>query len=449
MSATLQYALGVGIVLLGVGISIALHELGHLLPAKLFGVKVTKYMVGFGPTLWSRRRGETEYGVKLLPLGGFVALHQMTPPPHPATDPAPSVAVSSVAVSSAAVADPAAAASADSEAAAADSDRAFWRLTTPRKIAVMFGGPAVNLVLGCVLLAVLVCGIGVPQQTTTVGTVAACLEFTATADGSCDSSNPQSPAAAAGLQPGDTILAINSEPLSSWQRARTIFGENPEQRLQLTILRDGEQQTLTLTPAAATRVKLDASGAPELDAAGNYVTEAAGVAGLSPKVARVQQPLTAVPHYLGEQLSGMTALLLQFPQRIAGVWDAAFSDSQRELNGPISVVGVGRLAGEISATEQLDLADKAGLIVGLLAGLNIALFVFNMLPLLPLDGGHIAGALYEGARRQLYRLLGKPDPGPVDVSKMFPLTILVILVFGAVSLLVIYADIVKPITLGQ
>ncbi|MBB4072146.1 M50 family metallopeptidase [Canibacter oris] len=446
MSATLQYALGVGIVLLGVGISIALHELGHLLPAKLFGVKVTKYMVGFGPTLWSRHRGETEYGVKLLPLGGFVALHQMTPPPHPAADPAADRATDSAS-------DPAAANNAAAVTTAAtdtaDSARAFWRLTTPRKIAVMFGGPAVNLVLGCVLLAVLVCGIGVPQQTTTVGTVAACLEFTATADGSCDSSDPQSPAAAAGLQPGDKILAINSEPLSSWQQARTIFGENPEQPLQLTILRDEQQQTLTLTPAAATRVRLDANGAPEFDAVGNYVTEAAGVAGLSPAVARVQQPLTAVPHYIGEQLTGMTTLLLQFPQRIAGVWDAAFSDSERELNGPISVVGVGRLAGEISATEQLDLADKAGLIVGLLAGLNIALFVFNMLPLLPLDGGHIAGALYEGARRQLYRLLGKPDPGAVDVSKMFPLTILVILVFGAVSLLVIYADIVKPITLGQ
>ncbi|RRD36623.1 RIP metalloprotease [Leucobacter sp. OH2974_COT-288] len=445
MSATLQYALGVGIVLLGVGISIALHELGHLLPAKLFGVKVTKYMVGFGPTLWSRRRGETEYGVKLLPLGGFVALHQMTPP-HPAADPAADRATDPAS-------DPAAANNAAAVTTAAtdtaDSARAFWRLTTPRKIAVMFGGPAVNLVLGCVLLAVLVCGIGVPQQTTTVGTVAACLEFTATADGSCDSSDPQSPAAAAGLQPGDEILAIDSEPLSSWQQARTIFGENPEQPLQLTILRDEQQQTLTLTPAAATRVRLDANGAPEFDAVGNYVTEAAGVAGLSPAVARVQQPLTVVPHYIGEQLTGMTTLLLQFPQRIAGVWDAAFSDSERELNGPISVVGVGRLAGEISATEQLDLADKAGLIVGLLAGLNIALFVFNMLPLLPLDGGHIAGALYEGARRQLYRLLGKPDPGAVDVSKMFPLTILVILVFGAVSLLVIYADIVKPITLGK
>jgi membrane-associated protease RseP (regulator of RpoE activity) len=111
------------------------------------------------------------------------------------------------------------------------------------------------------------------------------------------------------------------------------------------------------------------------------------------------------------------------------------------------VVGVGRVAGEIASLDEIPLASKAAGLLGILASLNIALFVFNLIPLLPLDGGHIAGALWEAIRRGFAKLFRRPDPGPVDLAKLMPLTFGVVVVLGAMSALLIYADIVKPVTL--
>ena len=140
------------------------------------------------------------------------------------------------------------------------------------------------------------------------------------------------------------------------------------------------------------------------------------------------------------------------PEKLGGGAEAAFGSGERDPEGPISVVGVGRVAGEVAN------ADTAGIeggtmakfvtLVGLIASLNLALFVFNLIPLLPLDGGHVAGALWEGTKRQWARLRGRPDPGYVDVAKALPVAYTVSMVILAMSLLLIYADIVKPIDLG-
>ena len=129
------------------------------------------------------------------------------------------------------------------------------------------------------------------------------------------------------------------------------------------------------------------------------------------------------------------------------VAQAAFGGEERDPNGPISVVGVGRLAGEITSLDSAPVADRAATIIGMLAALNVALFVFNLIPLLPLDGGHIAGALWEALRRRFAKWFKRPDPGPVDTARLIPLTLTVTAVLGGMSLLLIYADIVNPISI--
>lgn len=123
-------------------------------------------------------------------------------------------------------------------------------------------------------------------------------------------------------------------------------------------------------------------------------------------------------------------------------------DVRRAPNGLVGVVGIGRLAGEITAYQEASVADRASSIVGLIGSLNIALFLFNLIPLIPLDGGHIAGAVWEAIRRGWAKLRSKPDPGPIDIQKWAPLTMAVTVLLIGLGAFVLLADIIDPITLG-
>jgi Zn-dependent protease len=163
--------------------------------------------------------------------------------------------------------------------------------------------------------------------------------------------------------------------------------------------------------------------------------------------------VSEVPGIVGNLLGQTAGVIVRIPEKMVGVTQAAFGKGERDPTGPVSIVGVGRFAGEVASAKggtfaPIDWSDRLAQLLSLIVSLNLALFVFNLIPLLPLDGGHIAGALWEGLRRQVARLRHRPDPGPVDVARALPLAYSVATVLVGMSVLLIYADIVRPIRLG-
>ncbi len=441
MTEVLLYALGILIVLIGLAVSIGLHEVGHLVPAKLFGVKVTQYMIGFGKTIWSRRKGETEYGVKMIPLGGYIAMTGMFPPAHPGEK----ARDASTGFFDSMVQD---AREASAETIDEGEDRrTFYRLPVWKKIIIMLGGPFMNLVLAFVFFGIVLTGIGLPQYSTTLGYVSQCVLNASSEQQECTDVDPAAPAAAAGLLPGDRILSVDGTDITSWTQLRDLISASPGAALEVGYERDGVTGHTTVTPAATERWVVDSKGEQVLDESGEPATVTVGMIGVNPTTEIVQQPLTDVPAFVGNNIVQVSQVILGLPQRMVDIWQAAFGSEERDPNGPIGVVGVGRLAGEIVSMDEAPVTARAQLILSLLGSLNVALFVFNLVPLMPLDGGHVIGAVYEGIKRRLFKLFGKADPGPVDTAKMVPITFAVVIVLGSMSLLLVYADIVKPVSL--
>ncbi|TAK68099.1 MAG: RIP metalloprotease [Actinomycetota bacterium] len=423
-----------------IGLSIALHEVGHLLPAKRFGVRVPQYMVGFGPTLWSRRRGETQYGIKAVPLGGYVRMIGMYPPGPDGT-----LRVSTTGRMRTMI-DDARRQSAE-EVGPGDHDRVFYRLSVPKKLTVMLGGPVMNLLLACLLFTVLLVGIGTQSLGNTVRSVVPCLPTTAqdsgaaAAGGGCPAGSQPTPAAVAGLRPGDTITAVGATPVDDWTSLTAAVSAAGTGATTVTFVRDGVTSTAPVTLVAAPRPVM-------ADSAPTGQTEVRPFLGVGPDAVWVRQPVTAVPGFLADTVTRTVGALISFPSKLVELAGDVFSGQQRATDGPISVVGASRLGGEALALNE-SWETKAAMFVSLAASINLFLFMFNLLPLLPLDGGHVAGALYEGARRQLARFRRRRDPGPVDTARLLPVAYVVTTILLVVGGLVIYADLFDPITLGS
>ncbi|MGY2064854.1 M50 family metallopeptidase [Blastococcus sp. SYSU DS0619] len=455
MSGILLTVLGIVLFALGLMFSIAFHEAGHFWWARKFGMRVPQFMVGFGPTVFSRRRGETEYGVKAIPLGGYIRIVGMIPPAEEGESKRATRMRSFIAeVRGQAL----------NDVRPSDGDRVFYKKPWWQRVIVMFAGPFHNLVLAVVFFTVFLVGFGIPEITTRIADVPECVlpagAATATAENPCsvpitpegelceagaaDCALPvRSPASDAGLAPGDTIVALDGEPVSQetdvgWTQVQEAIRISADEPVVFTVERDGERLDLTVTPIE-NQVYADEEG---------EATQTVGFVGIQPAVEEVRQSLTEVPGHFGDIVVRSVDRLIEIPERVPQLFRAAFLGEERDPLGPIGVVGVSRISGEVFAFEGFSGAQKIGYFIQLLAGMNLVLFLFNLLPIYPLDGGHVAGALYEKARSVVARLRGKPDPGPFDIARLMPVAYAVAGLFIGLSLLLLVADIVNPVRLA-
>nr|WP_237224548.1 site-2 protease family protein [Rothia nasisuis] len=442
----LLFITGVLLMALAIIVSIALHEVGHLVPAKLFGVRVPQYMIGFGKTIFSWRRGETEYGFKALPLGGYISMIGMYPPGKEGADgraggtsPLQQLAREARAADAERITE-------------ADQGRLFYQLPVYKRIIIMLGGPFMNLLIGVVATAVLVTGFGSYQPTTSVQTVAQCVQTVDATNANtansteCGAEDPQSPANAAGLQPGDVITSFAGQDISSWDQLTELIRANAEGAVPMTVQRGNQTLAMTITPMLTVRPVYDElTGTYKVNGDGSYQTEEVGFIGIGPSSELTPGTVGEVVPTVGQSLERIGATLIKLPARVYGVAVTLATNGERDVNSPVSVVGVGRIAGEIAAHDQIILRDKAASLVSLIAQMNLMLFAFNLIPLLPLDGGHVLGALWEGFRRKTARLLGRRDPGPFDPVKLLPLTYVVAGAFLLMTVILVAADIFKPV----
>ncbi|MGD9959791.1 M50 family metallopeptidase [Nocardioides sp.] len=450
----LYYTLGVLFFFAAILASIGLHELGHMIPAKRFGGKVTQYFIGFGPTVWSKQVGETEYGVKAIPLGGYVKIVGMLPPGaeelaeevsyDTAGNQIVKVRKSNTGMFTQLISD---ARSAEWEhVKPGDEDRLFYRMAWWKKVIVMAGGPTVNLLIAFLIFWGLFATVGKVVDydvKPVVDEVIPCIVPAAEDGRACTAEelrNNPSPASAAGLQPGDRFVSFNGEPVSTWKQIQDDIRSNDDKTAVIGIERDGVPLQLEVTTQVQPR-PLDSQDATKLTPV--------GFLGVIPEQTPIVE--TGGPIYTLQQMDTMAVdtvkALVTLPVKVFGVAKALVGLEPRDVNSPVSIVGGGRLAGEVASDDAFPVKDKFVALLSLIAGFNFFIGMFNFVPLLPLDGGHIAGALYEAARRAVARLRRRPDPGYVDVAKLLPVAYVMASAFLVMGVVLILADLIVPVHL--
>jgi membrane-associated protease RseP (regulator of RpoE activity) len=372
-------------------VSVVIHEGGHFLTAKKFGMKVTQFFAGFGPTLWSFRRGETEYGVKGIPAGGFVKIVGMT---------------------------------ALEEVDPADEPRAFYRQKTWKRTVVLAAGSFMHFVIALVLLWAGLLLVGSTKETLTLDTVTCVKVYTTD---TCGATTP-APAQQAGIKAGDQLVSYDGTRLTSWDQFTTLVGNAGFKPATVVVRRDGQLKTFTLTPAAVT-VSGTAQPLPKIGVAGQILTKHYNVA------TAVPASFSTFGQAVDETFSGLG--------KLPGEVSRAFDKGRTADNSPASIIGAGKIAGDAVAAGSF--SDRLAGFLGIVAALNLFVGIFNLLPLLPLDGGHIAIAWYESVRSRLARLRRRPDPGQVDILKLTPALYAVLVLIVGLSVTLIAADIVNPI----
>ncbi|GAB2585920.1 M50 family metallopeptidase [Kribbella endophytica] len=426
--------IGVVLFVVGILVSVGLHEVGHMVPAKLFGMKVTQFFVGFGRTIWSVKRGETEYGIKAIPAGGFVRIIGMMPPAK-GQDPTKVRKANTGPIQSMVEN----ARSAEYETIeASDDGRLFYQKVWWKKLIVMASGPLVNVVIAFVLFGGLFMLYGANVAQTTVATVTDCVvpASQASADRKCQTGDQVSPAKQAGFQVGDKIVSFNGTTIDSWDQLTPLIRANTDKPATIVVERNGQPTTLQ-TSTIVNQVRDDANSDKFVQV---------GFLGVSPEQKVERQDFGFVVDKMGELTVATVKALGNFPEKLVGVAKSIVG-GDRDQDSPMSVVGASRVAGEVASNQDLTGGARIAFLVSLLASLNLFLALFNFIPLLPLDGGHMLGAIWEGIKRGFAKLLGRPDPGYVDVAKLLPIAYVAASVIVVMGVLLVIADIVNPIRL--
>ena len=406
----MMFGIGIALFALAILVSVALHECGHMWVARATGMKVRRYFVGFGPTLWSTRRpnklGSTEYGVKAIPLGGFCDIAGMTSVEELTPDEAP---------------------------------YAMYKQKVWKRVAVLFAGPAMNFVIGLVILYGIAISWGLPNlhaPTTAIIGQTACVapEISKGKVGDCAGIGP---AAQAGLQAGDTVVKVGDTTVSTFEQMATAI-RKLDGPVPITYERNGQTHTATVDVAQTQRYTKESGDSPA-------TVGAIGVAAALPPGPTQYNPLTAVPGTLaftGDLTVELGKSLAKIPTKV-GALVHSIGGGERDPETPISVVGASIIGGD---------TVEAGLWVAFwffLAQLNFVLGAVNLVPLLPFDGGHIAIATFEKIRDMIRRARGMVAAGPVNYLKLMPATYVVLAVVVGYMLLTVTADLVNPIRLFQ
>lgn len=405
--------IGVLVIVVGLLISVALHECGHMIPAKKFGVYVPEFAVGFGPQIFGVKKGETTYSLRAILLGGYVRLVGMFAPARDGVKTTnrrgkPTLAQEAREASM-------------EEIPEGYGSRAFYLLHPAQKIIVMISGPLVNLFLSILFLSIALVGIGIPKASLTLSEVPQQL--------TTQGATVDAPAYAAGIRAGDTITGVNGSAVTSWEQMRqSIAGSQGS--IDIDYLRNGQLFHVNVDPLRS----------------GDNVSIGV-IAGTEYQSASVGTVASTV----GETFTGTVSVVARLPIALWDVGRSIFTGAPRDSGGVMSVVGIGRIAADATSSDVTASSGgwmrSAALLLSILASLNMALFVFNLLPFPPLDGGHIVPAIYEWIRRGFARVRGREVPPPVDTARLMPLTYTMGTILVAMTVLLMIADIVVPISL--
>jgi membrane-associated protease RseP (regulator of RpoE activity) len=388
------YAVGALSLILGLIISIALHEYGHMSFAQRYKVKVIEFMVGFGPILYSRvNKKGVKVGVRAIPLGGFIRMAGMFPPQSKLYSKEESINLG-------------------------ENELEFYKIHPIKKIIIMFAGPAANLFLSFIFLAIAILIVGIPTPTNTIAEIPNCLPQLAN-----DTLCKTPPSKEAGLAKGDKILSINGEKINKWEDLVALLDKNRGSKVPLQFERAKNVITSNVVIAEINEQ---------------------GYLGVRPQIEYKAGTLFSVFNANYNLASLSFSAIKRFPEKIVEVSKVVFTDKKRDPEGPIGVVGLTRISGEIANSEEV-VRDKLLSLLLLLAGLNMSLFIFNLLPLVPLDGGNAFMAFIE--------LLKRPFKGKgaesyyFDPAKSLFITYIVAAILLGTSFLLFIADIFKPISL--
>jgi len=381
-------------------LSVMIHEAGHYLTAKKFGMKVTEFFLGFGQKIWSTQRGETEFGIKAIPAGGYCRI----------------VGISS-----------------REELNEADQDRAFIKAGVGQRLIVLGAGSFLHFVIGFVLLLTLFLSVGLTSVTSTVEKVSECIPQKA--NEVCSAKSTPSPAKNVGILAGDKIIRVDGKSYKDWSDVVSVIRASAGKELTITVERNGAPLDIAVTPASR-------------DLNGKVI----GVLGVVNKIGTITYgPVDAVSRagkFTGQILQNSATSLVSLPSKIPNLISQTFGGEKRDAEGLVGVVGVARVSGETANTKALTVREKIATFILIIASLNLFVGMFNLLPLLPLDGGHMAVAIVDGVRNFLARRRGLAKPAPFDVERLTPITMVVFVLMAALSILLLAADIFNPIKMN-